>query len=356
MSEIAVLGAGSWGTALALHASGLGHGVRLMFRTAKAARQAAQCRENRTYLPGMRLPEKVAITSDAGEALSGADLVLVVTPVKGLDLAVEWLARGHDARAPVVSCAKGITTDGLETPTALLARLRPECESRLAALSGPTFAVELARGHPTAAVVASRDLEVARHVQSMLAGGSLRLYTNLDLPGVELAGALKNVMALAAGVVDGLGYGANTSAALITRGLSEMTRLATAAGAASSTLSGLAGLGDLILTCTGALSRNREVGRQLGRGRSLAEVIEGMQMVAEGVSTTRAALCLAERYGVEMPIAEQMAAILFEEQRPADAVAALLARALKEEDRSGGASPSGLIGSAGRNARQGGQE
>ena len=332
MSEIAILGAGSWGTALAIHAAKRGQAVRLLFRSREAAQEAARSRENRAYLPGLPLPEGIQPTADPAAALRDAALVLVVTPVKGLELAAEWLQCASPPDIPVVSCAKGIRVETLETPTAYLARRLPGRAGRLVVLSGPTFALELAQGHPSAAVVASRDREMARQVQQAMTGGPLRLYVNADPLGVELAGAVKNVMALAAGVIDGLGYGTNTSAALITRGLSEITRLAVAAGAAPSTLSGLAGLGDLVLTCTGSLSRNRSVGRQLGEGRSLPEITAGMKMVAEGVSTTRAALSLARRHGVEMPIVEQMAAILFEGRSPADAVAALLARALKDEE------------------------
>ena len=332
MTEIAVLGGGSWGTALACHLATLGRPVRLLFRKREAALAVQRERENERYLPGFRLPVGVEATGDAGRALADASLILVVTPVRGLDLALGWIREHALPEAAIVSCAKGIQADSLETPLAMVARDMPERASCLAVLSGPTFARELARGDPTAAVVAAREGMVARRVQECLTGGPFRLYTNDDPLGVELAGALKNVIALAAGVVEGLGFGANTTAALITRGLTEVTRLGVTLGGAPATFAGLAGMGDLVLTCTGRLSRNRTVGRELGRGRSLEEVLAGMEMVAEGVSTARAARTLARREGVEMPIVEQVAAVLFEGRRPADAIDALLARELKREN------------------------
>jgi glycerol-3-phosphate dehydrogenase (NAD(P)+) len=332
MSEIAVLGGGSWGTALACHIAALGHSVSLLFRRPDAARSVRSRRENERYLPGFRLPDGVVVTAEPGAALAEATLVLVVTPVRGLDLALEWIRRHTLPSAVIVSCAKGIQPDSLETPLAILAREMPERAPFLAVLSGPTFARELARGDPTAAVVAAAEEEIARRVQERMTGGPFRLYTTDDPLGVELAGALKNVIALAAGVVEGIGFGANTTAALITRGLTEVTRLGVTLGGAPATFAGLAGMGDLVLTCTGSLSRNRSVGKELGRGRSLEEVLAGMEMVAEGVSTARAARTLARRAGIEMPIVEQVAAVLFEGRRPGEAIDALLAREPRRED------------------------
>jgi glycerol-3-phosphate dehydrogenase (NAD(P)+) len=339
MTDVAVLGGGSWGTALAAHLAGLGRSTTLLFRRADLARSVHESRENAVYLPGFRLPAQVHVTADAAEALAGAPIVLVVTPVKGLDLAISWIRPHALAEAAIVSCAKGIRAASLETPTAVLARECPERAGRLAVLSGPTFARELVRRDPTAAVVAARDRDLARQVQACVAGGPFRLYTNDDPRGVELAGALKNVIALAAGVVEGLGYGANTTAALITRGLTEVSRLGVVLGGAPATFVGLAGMGDLVLTCTGQLSRNRTVGRELGRGRSLQEIVGGMKMVAEGVSTAEAARRLARQVDVEMPIVEQVTAVLFEGRRPADALRTLLARELKEEDQPGLSGP-----------------
>jgi len=344
MAEIAVLGGGSWGTALADHLARRGHRVHLLFRDADLAAQVHRTRVNDPYLPGTCLPVGVLVTADPREALAQMDLALVTTPVRGLQQAARWLEQAPARPVPVVSCAKGIQEKTLETPSMALARLLPDAAQHLAILSGPSFAVELVRGDPTAAVVASRAPGVARQAQEILSGGTFRLYTNEDPAGVELAGALKNVMALAAGVVTGLGLGANTMAALITRGLAEMSRLGLRMGGRPSTFAGLAGLGDLVLTCTSPLSRNHSVGRELGRGRSLQEILNGMRMVAEGVSTTRAALQLARREGVEMPIVEQMHGILFAGQAPRRALDELLARELRRESDPAGAQGSDVAG------------
>ncbi|MFQ5767135.1 MAG: NAD(P)H-dependent glycerol-3-phosphate dehydrogenase [Acidobacteriota bacterium] len=330
---MAVLGAGSWGTALAQHLARRGNRVHLLFRNPDAAQQSAAERENKPYLPGVQLDRGLIPTADPDEALRGAQLVLVVTPVKGLGLAATWLEDRARPEIPVVSCAKGLTPASLETPLMILARSLPDRRHHLAVLSGPSFARELAREHPTAAVVAAHDPGLARQVQSLMTGGAFRLYTNDDPRGVELAGALKNVIALAAGMVDGLGYGSNTAAALMTRGLTEITRLGVALGGAPSTFAGLAGMGDLVLTCTGRASRNRQVGRDLAQGHSLREILSRTPMVAEGVPTTRAAARLGGRMGVELPIAEQMEAILFQGRSPRRALEVLLARDPREEDR-----------------------
>jgi glycerol-3-phosphate dehydrogenase (NAD(P)+) len=331
MAEIAVLGGGSWGTSLAIHAAGCGHKVRLLFRDAERATQVQAAGLNATYLPGTPLPPAVQVTADPGWALAGAELILVVTPVRGLEQAADWLQEHAGGSAPVVSCCKGIRKESLETPLQALSRMVPAVAPRLAVLSGPTFAVELARGDPTAAVVAGTDPAVTARAQAILSGGAFRVYTNEDAAGVELAGALKNVMALAAGIVRGLGFGANTTAALITRGLAEMSRLGVHMGGLPSTFAGLAGLGDLVLTCTSPLSRNQSVGQELGKGRALADIMAGMQMVAEGVPTTEAACQLARREGVEMPLVEQMHRVLFRGLAPRQALDALLARDLREE-------------------------
>ncbi len=293
---------------------------------------AASC-VNETYLPGVRLLEGVEITGEASKALAGADLVLVVTPVRGLQLAAAWIDKcGLGGDIPIVSCAKGVDPESLLTPLQTLARHMPGRARQLAVLSGPTFALELAAGDPSAAVIAAADDDLARNAQGMLNGASFRLYTNQDPRGVELAGALKNVMALASGVARGLGLGANANAALITRGLAELRRLGLRLGGREATFSGLAGLGDLVLTCTSELSRNFSVGMELGRGKSLDEVLASMPMVAEGVPTTRSAQALASQQQVEMPIVQKMHGILFEALSPAEAVEELLSRAPREED------------------------
>ena len=324
---MSVVGGGAWGTALAAHCVRAGLPVRLWIREAEVAAAVNEGHENTAYLPGVPLPEGLSASDRLDEALEGADAILFVVPseyARGLFRRIRpLLAPG----AAVVSATKGIETDTLRRMTEVAAEEVPG--HPLAVLSGPSFALEVARALPTAVVVASADLAVAEQVQRALATAAFRVYSSEDVVGVELAGALKNVIAIAAGLVDGLGYGHNTVAALITRGLAEITRLAVALGARPETLAGLAGLGDLVLTCTGALSRNRRVGQGLGRGLPLAEASAGM--VAEGVRTTLAACALAERHGVEMPIALQMKAVLYGGKPAGEALDELMLRSLKRE-------------------------
>jgi len=324
---VSVVGGGAWGTALAAHCVRAGLPVRLWIREAEVAAAVNEGHENTAYLPGVPLPEGLSASDRLDEALEGADAILFVVPseyARGLFRRIRpLLAPG----AAVVSATKGIETDTLRRMTEVAAEEVPG--HPLAVLSGPSFALEVARALPTAVVVASADLAVAEQVQRALATAAFRVYSSEDVVGVELAGALKNVIAIAAGLVDGLGYGHNTVAALITRGLAEITRLAVALGARPETLAGLAGLGDLVLTCTGALSRNRRVGQGLGRGLPLAEASAGM--VAEGVRTTLAACALAERHGVEMPIALQMKAVLYGGKPAGEALDELMLRSLKRE-------------------------
>lgn len=338
MKKIAILGAGSWGTALAiaLGRSRQPHRVSLWVHGADVLAALRDRHENTVYLPGMRLPDDVEITGEMGAALAGADIVLGVMP-SAHARAVYTAALEHlDAQGAsgmiFVSATKGIERGSLarisEVATEVISeRFAP----RVAVLSGPSFALEVARGDPTAVVIASSDLRTAEEVQAEFSGPTLRLYTNDDIVGVELGGAVKNVIAIAAGVCAGLGLGANTIAALVTRGLTEMTRLAVALGGRRDTLAGLAGLGDLVLTATGSLSRNRSLGVSLGQGRPLAEIMGHTRMVAEGVGTTAATLALARRHSVEMPITEQMNAVLNEGRAPADAIRDLMERRLKQE-------------------------
>jgi glycerol-3-phosphate dehydrogenase (NAD(P)+) len=329
MAGLAVLGAGSWGTALAMHLARAGHPVRLWARDEQVARAINEQRLNPTYLPGLTLPAGVSATAELAEALAGADTVFVVIP-SAYCRAVYRRAAGLLAPgAALVSATKGLEMDSLCRMTEVAASEAPG--HPLAVLSGPSFAREVAQGQPTTVVVASAEPHVAEVVQRAVSGRTFRAYTSDDLAGVELAGALKNVIAIAAGILDGLGYGHNTAAALITRGLAEITRLAVALGGRADTLAGLAGLGDLVLTCTGALSRNRELGRALGTGRSLEEATRSTHMVAEGVRTTLAACALAGRAGVEMPIATQMKAVLYEGKPPRVALEDLMLRSLKRE-------------------------
>jgi glycerol-3-phosphate dehydrogenase (NAD(P)+) len=306
---VAVLGAGGWGTALAVHLARVGHQVALWGRDPVLVRDIAARRANAVYLPDITLPSGVRATSDLADALSGARLVVVAVPTHGLREVVRRGAPHLLAGTPLVSATKGIEQGTLLRPSEILEQ---ECgaQVRVAVLSGPSFALEMARELPTAVCVASFHQDVVEQVQADFRSASFRLYGSRDVVGVEVGGALKNVIAIAAGVAEGLGLGHNAQAALVTRGLAEITRLACALGARPETLAGLAGLGDLVLTCTGTLSRNRHVGVELAHGRAVSEVLAGMKMVAEGVRTTQAALALGARAGVELPIAAQVAELL----------------------------------------------
>jgi len=329
--KVAVLGAGAFGTALATQLALRGQDVLMWVRSPDDARHIVDGRESR-YLPGHRLPDGIDATSDLELAVAGRELVVAVTPSHGIREVLGRAAHALDPGVIVVSAAKGIEEGTLHTMDRVYAEvLPPAISARAAFLSGPTFAKELARGLPSAIVVASREHASAEAVQRALSSDTLRVYTTEDVTGVELGGALKNVHAIGAGIADGLGYGLNTRAALITRGLSEMARLGVKMGADPMTFSGLAGIGDLVLTCTGDLSRNRQVGLELGKGRALADILAGMSAVAEGVRTTRAAHALAQREGVDMPITAAIHAVLHEGQRARDAVTELLRREPKRE-------------------------
>ena len=338
MKKIAIIGAGSCGTALAiaLGRSREPHRISLWVHGADVLAALRGCRENSIYLPGMRIPDDTAVTGDLGEALAGAEIVLGAMPsVHARAIYTAMLAHfgASGAKHPIfVSATKGLEHDSLARMTEVIAEVMGrKFAPRVAALSGPSFALEVARGDPTAVVIAARDLQLAAEIQHEFSGTTLRLYTNDDIVGVELGGAVKNVIALAAGVCAGLGLGTNTIAALITRGLSEMTRLAVALGGRRDTLAGLAGLGDLVLTATGTLSRNRSVGLELGKGRKLEEILSKMRMVAEGVGTTSATLALARKHNVDMPITEQMYNVLQEGQSPSAAIRELMERRLTKE-------------------------
>jgi glycerol-3-phosphate dehydrogenase (NAD(P)+) len=330
--KAAVLGAGSWGTALALHLARSGDPVVLWARSQETARALRETGENTVYLGGHRFPRNLEVTGRLEDALEGARLVLFVVPAQHLRPVFRAASSHLTPSADLVIASKGIEEESLLRLSEVLAReAGEEAGRRVTVLSGPSFAAEVAHGDPTAVVVAGEDPRAAGRVQERLSRDNLRVYGNRDRVGVELAGAFKNVVAIATGIAEGIGFGTNTRAALITRGMVEMTRLGTRMGGRPETFAGLAGAGDLILTCTGALSRNRSVGLEVGRGRKLQAVLSGMRMVAEGVATTRAVVALAEKHGVEMPIAGQVSAVLFGGTSPADAVASLLARPLKEE-------------------------
>jgi glycerol-3-phosphate dehydrogenase (NAD(P)+) len=330
MSRIAVLGAGAWGTALALSlARRDGHELCLWSHSSVLAEQLAEAGENIPYLPGFTLPAGIDITSDLPRAIFEADILLCVTPSQHLRGVITNIAPLLTKNQIILSASKGIEATTFLRMSQVVAAIS---DNPFAVLSGPSFAQEVAAGMPTAIVVASKSPPVARIIQRDFTSPTLRVYTNDDVPGVELGGALKNVIALAAGVAHGLNLGFNSSAALITRGIAEITRLAIACGGRRQTLAGLSGVGDLILTCTGSLSRNRAVGIELGRGRRLPDIVESLHgKVAEGIGSTAAALGLAARYAVEMPITEQMDAILHHNKSPREAIRELMARPGRDE-------------------------
>jgi glycerol-3-phosphate dehydrogenase (NAD(P)+) len=330
MSRIAVLGAGAWGTALAISlARRGGHSVALWSFLPELASEMKETGVNTLFLPGYVVPADVLVTADLAEAVKAAEIVLCVTPSEHLRGVVGQIAPHLTSNQIVVSAAKGLEQSSLLRMSQVIASVT---DNPCGVLSGPSFAAEVAAGIPTAIVAASSVPGVALTVQREFSSPTLRLYTNDDVAGVELGGALKNVIALAAGVVNGLDLGYNSAAALITRGIAEMTRLAVACGGRRQTLAGLSGIGDLVLTCTGSLSRNRTVGIELGKGRDLDTILAGLQgKVAEGVRSTAAALGLAARYEVEMPITEQMDAILHRGKSPKDAIRELMARPGKDE-------------------------
>ncbi len=326
---LAIAGGGSWGTALAIALAPRFESVRLWVHEADLAERMQQSRENDLYLPGFSLPPNIRVTSEMADALRDAPLILGVMPSHHARAVYAAITPHLAPGAMVVSATKGLENGTLLRMSQVIAAELPG--ARIAVLSGPTFAREIAQGQPAAAIIASADEATAAYVQQAFSGPALRFYTNPDLTGVELGGALKNVIALGAGICQGLGLGSNPLAALVTRGLAEMTRLAVAEGASPLTLAGLSGLGDLVLTCYGELSRNRKVGLDLGRGKPIGEIVTSMQMVAEGVKTTRAAVELAARHGLDMPITQQMDAILHHGKSPRLAVRELMERGLKTE-------------------------
>ena len=332
MRKIAIIGAGNWGTALAATLARLDHAVTLWAYEAEVVESIRSRHENELFMPGIKLPENLSATGDLGKALAGADIVVTVMPSHVCGALCQQMLPHLRPEMIFVSATKGLDTSRLMRMSEVIRSIVGESfPPRLCVLSGPSFAKEVIRGEPTAVVVASDDREAALQVQREFASPALRLYTASDVVGVELGGSVKNVIALAAGVVEGLGLGHNPTAALITRGLAEMTRLACACGAKRETLAGLAGMGDLVLTCTGDLSRNRTVGVELGKGRKLADIIGSMRMVAEGVKTTGATVALAKKLQVEMPITRQVNRILEGEVSPREAIRELMERSLKAE-------------------------
>jgi len=336
MSNVAIIGGGAWGTGLAIVLGRKGtHRVRLWAHEPDVCDSITRTRINEKFLPGRPVPESVTASNDLPATLRDATIVVSVMPSQHCRALFEQMRPLLDPQTIIVSATKGLEENSLQRMTEVITQVLKREDGTvppIGALSGPSFAQEVARGDPTAITIASSNAELLRTVQQEFSDPSFRIYTNSDVVGVELGGALKNTIAIAAGICDGLGFGHNSAAALITRGLAEMTRLVVACGGRPETMAGLAGLGDLVLTCTGGLSRNRSVGVELGRGKKLPEIISGMHdMVAEGVFTTSAAVGLAHARGVEMPITEQMHAILHAGKSPREAIQQLMSRTGKSE-------------------------
>lgn len=339
-APVAIVGAGSWGTALAQSLAAAGRTVRLWARDPALAARIDAERRNPAYLPGIPLSPAIDVTTDLAATLRDAAVVLLAVPTHGMAATARACAAGLDGSQDVVSAAKGFEVSTGATMTEVLAEvLGTRVASRLAALSGPNIAIEIARGLPAASVVASADPATAVRVRDALSSPQLRVYSNPDVVGVEYGGALKNVVAIAAGICDGLGAGDNGKAAIVTRGLAEITRIGVAAGADPLTFAGLAGMGDIVVTCSSPHSRNRRLGEAIGQGKSLGEVEAGMFMVAEGVNAARAARLLGRRLGVETPIVDEVCAVLFEGKRVGDAIHDLMAREATVERRGGALPP-----------------
>jgi len=332
MADIAVIGAGSYGTCLAILTASAGHRVSLWSRGAEAAAQLAASRENTDYLPGYRLPDEITVTADLAAAVRGKELVLGVTPSHAIRDVLGRIAGELDPDAVVINASKGLESDTLLTIDEIYRQIfSRRIAERACFLSGPTFATEIAAGMPAAIVLAGRDPETCAYAQHTVSCDVFRVYSSDDVTGVLLGGALKNVIAIAAGVSDGLGFGDNARAALITRGLHEITRMGVAMGAHAQTFAGLSGMGDLVLTCAGNASRNRRVGIALGQGKTMAEILDHMRMVAEGVKTTKVAYELAGKLGVPAPITEVMFQIIHRGEPARETMTGLMQRALRGE-------------------------
>ena len=329
--KLAVIGAGSFGTAMAVMAARSGNDVLLWAHDPKVAETLERERRNAVYLPKVELDPAIRITNSLAEAAEFTDTFFMVVPSHHFRRVLGELAQHVTAPVNVISGTKGIENETLERMSEISAAVLGDRLRAFSVLSGPTFALETARGDPTVAVVASTDPAFAEDVQKALSHASFRLYRSDDVVGVELAGSLKNVIAIAAGVLEGLGLGSNTNAALVTRGLHEISRLGVALGGRPETFAGLAGMGDLVLTCTGSLSRNRSVGVALGKGKKIADILAETRLVAEGVKTSKSARALAERHGIEMPITVEMSRVLYEDELAYAAIQRLMTRSLKAE-------------------------
>lgn len=329
--KISIIGAGSFGTAVASAAARCGNEIVLWAHDPNVAAEINATRHNPIYLPSIALGQSVRATSSLAEAVEFSDVQFMIVPSHHYRGVLAQMRPHFRREVAIVSATKGIENDTLQRMSEVTAHELGGSLRSFAVLSGPTFALEMARGDPTAAVIASLDRELAEEVQHALSSPTFRIYNSSDVTGVELAGSLKNVIAVAAGVIEGLGLGSNTTAALITRGLHEVTKLSVALGGRVETLAGLAGMGDLVLTCTGSLSRNRSVGVALGKGKALAEILAESRTVAEGVRTSKAAKELAERHGIEMPITAEMYGVLHQGESPRTALQRLMTRSLKAE-------------------------
>ena len=329
--HITIMGGGSWGTALAHLLAGKGHDTTMLIRDPELARSIAEQRENYRYLPGLTLAKGIRATINPEEALRDAELLIGAVPCQSWREALRGLKPFLRPRTIIVCASKGVEISGLSTMGAIVREELSELEPRYAVISGPSFAAEVVRDLPTAVVLGCADPELGAHLREVFTSPTFRTYSSCDVLGVELGGAVKNVIAIAAGISDGLGFGHNTRAALITRGLAEITRLGVALGADASTFMGLSGLGDLVLTCSGDLSRNRQVGLQLAEGKKLETIAQKMFMVAEGVKTTTAIKTLADRLNVSMPITQAMHQVLYNGLEPRAGVRALMSRELKDE-------------------------
>ncbi len=330
--KIGVIGAGAWGTSLAMLLADQGRDVTLWMYEKDLAEETDRTRENRVYLPGFTLPASIKVTSSLETAVADKQIILSVMPSHTVRLVSGQFSPFLSKGAVIISASKGLEIDTLMPLSEVLKDVLPkEFHSRLCFLSGPSFAKEVAQKMPTALALASYDPAVGKKAQSVLSNAYFRVYTNPDVIGVELAGSLKNVVAIAAGVLEGMGYGYNTMAALLTRGLAEMARLGVAMGANRETFSGLAGMGDLVLTCTGGLSRNRTLGTRLGKGETLDDIMKGAKTVAEGVKTSRAARDLSIKYDIDMPIVDEVYQLLYLGKDPKQGVKDLMSRELTEE-------------------------
>lgn len=329
MKKVTVIGSGSWGTALAVLLAEHGHEVTIWSRRQEAVDELLERRTNEKYLPGVQIPAEIGATTDRAEAVAGAEIIILAVPSRAVRQTAEDFAPHFSKGQILVNVAKGLEEGTLLRLSEVIRECVPECE--VCVLSGPSHAEEVARNIPSACLIASENEETAKLVQREFMNHRFRLYTNTDMIGVEMGAALKNIMALAAGMSDGLGFGDNTKAALMTRGMAEMQRLGMAMGGKAETFSGLSGIGDLIVTCTSMHSRNRRAGILLGQGKSLAETLDTVQMVVEGVNTVQAACRLAEKYGVSMPITEAINDVLFHGKNVEDAVLELMTRDGKAE-------------------------